>query len=76
MVARLARPLPYETLDGSRVDLVFMIAASDDHERYLQILALLANTLRKPGVLEKLRTARKEHDIYDLLAHEFAHEKT
>lgn len=74
MVARLAHTIDYETLDGSRVDLVFLIAASEDNEEYLQVLSLLAKVLRKAGVLEGLRAARKQDDIYDLLAHEFAHD--
>jgi PTS system nitrogen regulatory IIA component len=61
-------------MDGTPVDLVFMIAATDDNVEYLQILSLLARTLRKPGVIEKLRSADTAHGIYDLLAHEFASE--
>lgn len=71
-VARLATPVEYETLDGSLVDLVFMIASAADDDRYLQTLSLLAKTLREPGVLESIRAARKGEEIYDILAHEFA----
>lgn len=72
LVARLAKPIVYETLDGSAVDLVFMIASAADDDRYLQTLSLLAKTLREPGVLESIRAARKGEGIYDILAHEFA----
>ena len=75
IIARLARPIEYGTLDGKPVDLVFMITASGDNVEYLQILSLLARTLRKPGVTEKLRSSNTAHDIYDLLAHEFASER-
>jgi sulfate permease, SulP family len=70
MVARLARPIEYETIDGKPVDCVFMIAASEDNEQYLQILSLLAKALRVPGLLDRVRGADKEHEVFDLLSHE------
>ncbi|MEO8168665.1 MAG: SulP family inorganic anion transporter, partial [bacterium] len=69
--ARLVKPIPYETIDGSAVDLVFMIAAHDQTNEYLQTLGLLAKTLKRPGVSEHLRTAEKVHDVFDILTNEF-----
>jgi len=70
VIAQLSTPIDYETLDGTPVDLVFMIAASDDTQEYLQTLSLLAKSLRKSGLIEDLRRLRTEHEIFDLLAHE------
>lgn len=70
VIARLSAPIEYETLDGSPVDLVFMIAASDDADEYLQTLSLLAKSLKKPGLVERLRNIPSEHEMFDLLAHE------
>ncbi|MEW6510260.1 MAG: SulP family inorganic anion transporter [Bacteroidota bacterium] len=72
IAARLAQPIAYETLDGSQVDLVFMIAAAGDDQLYLQTLSLLARTLQTPGVLDHVRHATTAEEIYDLLGHEFA----
>ena len=69
-IARLAAPIEYETLDGKPVDLVFMIAASDDTKEYLQTLSLLAKSLKKPGLIEHLKRIETEHEMFDLLAHE------
>jgi SulP family sulfate permease len=70
VIARLTTPIEYETLDGKPVDLVFMIAASDDTQEYLQTLSLLAKSLKKPGLIERLRTIQSEYEMFDLLAHE------
>lgn len=72
VVACLADPIEYETLDGVPVTTVFMIAASEDNDEYLQTLSLLARTLKNPRVLGSINTAKKVHDIYDVLAHEFS----
>jgi sulfate permease, SulP family len=73
MFARLAEPLEtYESLDGSKVDLVFMIAASDDDGHYLRVLAMLARTLQKPEVLARIRSVATSEEVFDILEHEFA----
>jgi SulP family sulfate permease len=69
--ARLQEPIAYETLDGSAVDLVFMIAAHDQNNEYLQTLSLLAKTLKRPGIIERLRSVKEPHDIFDIMVHEF-----
>ncbi|MBI5471425.1 MAG: PTS sugar transporter subunit IIA [Ignavibacteriae bacterium] len=72
--ARLEEPIPYETLDGKPVDLVFMIAAHNENNEYLQTLSLLGRALKRPGVIEQLRHAKEAHDVFDLLAHELGTE--
>ncbi len=69
--ARLQESIDYETLDGSKVDLVFMIAAHDQDNEYLQTLSLLARALKRPGLIAQLQSAKKSHEVFDLLAHEF-----
>ncbi len=70
VIARLATPVEYETLDGSPVDLVFLIAASEDTQEYLQTLSLLARSLKKPGLVAHLRSMKTVHEMFDFLAHE------
>jgi fructose-specific phosphotransferase system IIA component len=70
VIAQLAAPIEYETLDGKPVDLVFMIAASDDTQEYLQTLSLLAKSLKRSGLIEDLLKLRTEHEVFDLLVHE------
>jgi SulP family sulfate permease len=70
IIARLARPIEYGSIDNAPVDLVFMIAANDQNNEYLQTLSLLARMLKRPGVLERLRSAETAHDLYDVLVHE------
>jgi len=74
IAARLREAIPYETLDGKPVRLVFMIAASQDNDVYLHLLSLLARALGKAGVIDALLTAESPHDMYDILAHEIDHE--
>ncbi|HXF99571.1 MAG TPA: SulP family inorganic anion transporter [Bacteroidota bacterium] len=70
LFARLAQPLQYNSTGGKPVDLVFMIAADDQSNEYLQTLSLLARMLKRPGALDQLRSARTPHEVYDLLVHE------
>lgn len=74
IAARLSKPIPYETLDGKPVRLVFMIAASQENDVYLHLLSLLAKAVGKAGVIDALMNAGTAHDMYDILAHEIDHE--
>lgn len=69
-VARLSQPIDYETIDGKPVDVVFMISAVYDNNEYLQSLGLLARTLKKPDVLERIRSFRDPSEVFDFLAHQ------
>ncbi len=68
IVARLAGPIPYETMDGSDVRLVFMISASYSNEEYLQILSLLGKRLKQEGIVASLLEAHDEHEMFDVLS--------
>ncbi len=72
--ARLAQKVDYETIDGMPVSLVFMIAANNESNEYLRTLSLLAKAFKKQDLIARLKTLKKEHEVYDLLAHEFDQE--
>lgn len=66
--ARLDKPIDFEALDGEPVDLIFLLLAPEgagaDH---LKALARVARVLRDEKVAERLRTARDETALRDLL---------
>jgi PTS system nitrogen regulatory IIA component len=66
--ARLEKPIDFEALDGEPVDLIFLLLAPEgagaDH---LKALARVARVLRDEKVAEKLRAARDENALRDLL---------
>ncbi len=66
--ARLEKPIDFEALDGSSVDLVFLLLAPEasgaDH---LKALARVARMLRDPDIVAKLRATRDADAMYTLL---------
>ena len=70
LVARLDRPVDFESLDGRPVDFAFLLLAPEgagaDH---LKALAQVARILREPGILDRIRAARDAHALYALLTH-------
>ena len=70
LVARLDRPVDFESLDGRPVDFAFLLLAPEgagaDH---LKALAQVARLLREPGILERIRAARDASALYALLTH-------
>ncbi|MCJ2008473.1 PTS sugar transporter subunit IIA [Methylobacterium sp. E-041] len=70
LVARLDRPVDFESLDGRPVDFAFLLLAPEgagaDH---LKALAQVARILREPGILDRIRAARDGHALYALLTH-------
>ncbi|KAB1075708.1 PTS IIA-like nitrogen regulatory protein PtsN [Methylobacterium planeticum] len=68
LVARLERPVDFESLDGQPVDIAFLLLAPEgagaDH---LKALAQVARILREPGILERIRAARDASALYALL---------
>jgi PTS system nitrogen regulatory IIA component len=66
--ARLAQPVPFESIDDKPVDLVFLLLAPEsagaDH---LQALASVSRLLRDTKLCEQLRKAKDEAAIYKLL---------
>ena len=70
LVARLERPVDFDSLDGQPVDIAFLLLAPEgagaDH---LKALAQVARLLREPGILERIRAARDASALYALLTH-------
>ncbi|MGO4831706.1 PTS sugar transporter subunit IIA [Rhizobiaceae sp. 2RAB30] len=58
MLVRLARPVDFDAVDETPVDLVFMLLMpADGGKDHLNVLAAVARQLRSPEVLKKLRQA-------------------
>jgi PTS system nitrogen regulatory IIA component len=59
LVVRLAAPVDYKAIDGSPVDLVFMLLSPPDAgAEHLKSLAAVSRLIRHGGTVEKLRGAR------------------
>jgi PTS system nitrogen regulatory IIA component len=69
MLARLAKGIDFEAIDGKPVDLVFLLLlpASPQGEQ-LNTLAAVARKLRDPATLRKLRNARDQAALYRAMA--------
>jgi PTS system nitrogen regulatory IIA component len=71
LMARLEKPVDFESLDGQPVDLVFLLLAPEgagaDH---LKALSRIARVLRGPGVVERLRATRDADALYAVLTQE------
>jgi PTS system nitrogen regulatory IIA component len=67
--ARLERPINFDALDGSPVDLIFALitpeAAGADH---LKALACVARMLRDPSMAATIRSTRDASALYSLIA--------
>lgn len=57
-LARLKKPVEFDSIDGLPVDIVLMLITPDaEANRHLNVLAHFTRKLRFPGVLEQMRTA-------------------
>ncbi len=65
VIARLKPPVDFDAIDGQPVDLVFMLLLPAPPEAdQLTALALVARTLKAPGMLARLRQAKSATDFY------------
>jgi PTS system nitrogen regulatory IIA component len=68
MFARLPKPIDFEALDETPVDLIFLLLAPEtagaDH---LKALARIARLFREPGVASKLRASSDASALYSVL---------
>ena len=68
LFARLEKPIDFESLDGTPVDLIFMLMAPEgagaDH---LNALSRAARALRDQSVVKMLRSTRDASAIYSVL---------
>ena len=65
LLVRLAKPIPFDAVDGRPVDLAFLLVlpAASQLEQ-LNVLATVARKLREPAVLHRLRSATTQSDLY------------
>ena len=68
LMARLDKPIEFESLDGQPVDILFLLLAPEgagaDH---LKALARIARVLREPGTIERIRAARDADAVFAVL---------
>lgn len=66
---RLAKPLPFDAVDGKPVDLLFALAVPEDcGEDHLKLLAQIAELFSDTDLLEKLRSAGSPGELLQLLS--------
>lgn len=65
LLVRLAKPIAFDAVDGQPVDLAFLLVlpAASQLEQ-LNALAAVARKLREPVILQRLRRAATEQDLY------------
>ncbi|MBM3543148.1 MAG: PTS IIA-like nitrogen regulatory protein PtsN [Alphaproteobacteria bacterium] len=73
MFARLAEPIDFDSVDGEKVDLVFLLLAPEgagaDH---LKALASVSRVLRDGEAVEKLRGSRDAAALYAVMTEQAA----
>lgn len=68
LVAHLAEPIDYKAIDGSPVDLVFLLLSPPDAGAdHLKALAAISRVVRHAPTLEKLRGARSRDALTAVL---------
>lgn len=66
---RLNKPLPFDSVDGEPVDLLFALAVPEScGEDHLKLLAQVAEMFSDSELLEKLRTAENSGKLLQLLS--------
>ena len=69
LLARLRQPIEFDAIDGQAVDIVFVLLLPANAESaQLGALALVARTLRPPGNLVRLRSAKTASELYAAIA--------
>ncbi|MEJ0096809.1 MAG: PTS IIA-like nitrogen regulatory protein PtsN [Bauldia sp.] len=68
MFARLPKPIDFEALDETPVDLIFLLLAPENAGAdHLKALARIARLFREPGVAGKLRASSDASALYAVL---------
>ena len=68
LFARLAEPVDYKSIDGQRVDLVFLLLSPPDAgAEHLKALASVSRVTRHAPTLEKMRGARSRDALAAVL---------
>jgi PTS system nitrogen regulatory IIA component len=65
LLARLAKPVNFESMDGIPVDLIFvLLTPADDRAMHVNALAAVSRQIRSKKVLDALRHADDAHELY------------
>ncbi len=66
---RLRKPLPFDSVDGEPVDLLFALAVPEDcNEDHLKLLSRVAELFSDPELLQELREAENSGRMLQLLS--------
>ena len=66
---RLKKPLPFDSVDGEPVDLLFAMTVPEQcNEDHLKLLAQVAELFSKPELLSRLREAENSGTLLQLLS--------
>lgn len=69
LMAKLKRPIEFDAIDSDAVDLVFLLLLPESTDNpQLSALAIVARSLRRIDVLDRLRSARDTCGIYSVMA--------
>jgi PTS system nitrogen regulatory IIA component len=75
LFARLPRPVDFEALDDTPVDLVFLLLAPENSGAdHLKALARVARLFREPGMAGKLRASDDPSALYAVLTEGLTHD--
>lgn len=68
MLVRLAEPVDYKAIDGTKVDLAFLLLSPPDAgAAHLKALAAVSRTVRNAATLEQMRGARSRDALAAVL---------
>lgn len=71
--ARLETAIPFDSIDGNPVDLVFLLLAPEDAGAdHLKALARLSRLMREPRTILQLRAAKDQASLHAVLAQPMA----
>jgi PTS system nitrogen regulatory IIA component len=74
LFARLPKPIDFEALDETPVDLIFLLLAPENAGAdHLKALARIARLFREPGVVQKLRASSDGSALYAVLTEGATH---
>lgn len=67
LFVRLARPVPYDAVDGNPVDLLFLLLIPAEAEEHMSILAAVSRRIRDKDFARRLRKATDAASLHALL---------
>jgi PTS system nitrogen regulatory IIA component len=68
LFARLAKPVPYDAIDGAPVDLVVLLLIPPDTTDHVAALAAIARELRDEATIKQIRAAADASQLYQQIS--------